>query len=245
MYSHQYRPLESPANWARFRVARENSILMEPDLESGAFLVLHTAHELHECVDLPAQSLRTSWLETNEYFDANDRTQRPPLACHPLYVIAVGDDECERIAYVGKTTSKVPRFSAGHRAVTQLHHPKFAGLSKRLYRCCLVFISKHAGEVPVEWVSPYERASQLLARTEAMLVYHFQPELNTQLKSVPQKFQLSSIHIQNVCGRTSFLHDEFVFQPAPAPVPAVRTKTKSARTLSSALPLKDESARAA
>lgn len=231
MYSLQYRPLEGPGNWTQFWAARKNADLMEPDLESGAFVVLHTAHELYECVDLPAQSLRTAWLETNEYFDANDRAKRPPLACHPLYFITVGDEEDERIVYIGKTTSTVPRFSAGHRAVAQLHHPKFAGLSKRLYRCCLVFISKRNGEVPVEWINPYERASQLLGHTEAMLIYNFQPELNTQLKVTPKDFQLSSIHIQNVCGLTNFLQDEVVCPP----VPSVRLKSKSALSSGSTL----------
>jgi hypothetical protein len=66
-----------------------------------------------------------------------------------------------------------------------LSHPRFAGLSKRPYRCCPVFISKGAGEIPVEWVGPYERAAQLLASTEVMLIYHFRPELNTHLKVSP------------------------------------------------------------
>ena len=207
----EYRPLESGANWRSFLLAKKNQAWHEPNLERGAFLVLHSLHALHDTVALPSQSLNKSWLENDQYFQANDRQASPPLACMPIYLISVGSGNNERIVYIGKTTSSSSRFIAGHKAMTLLHAPKYEGQTKRLYRCCIVFRSDRGDEIPIEWITPYEAGKKLLLTFESILIYHFQPELNKRLKNKLPQTLIGSIHIQNVIYKTEFLNDEFIF----------------------------------
>lgn len=207
----EYHPLASPANWISFQIAKTNHAWHAPNLELGAFLVLHSIHGLHETVDLPSQSLNASWLENDRHFHANDRHAPSPLACMPIYLISVGSGKDERVVYVGKTTSSSSRFVAGHKAMTLLHAPRYGGLKKRLYRCCVVLLSDRKNEIPIEWITPYEAGKKMLSIFESLLIYHFQPELNTQLKSKPPQTSIGSIHIQNVTYKTSFLNDDVIF----------------------------------
>lgn len=210
-YKHEYRPLNSASNWINFSIAKADPSQLEPHLEHSGFLVIHSAHALHETLGLPSQSLARSWQENEDYFRQNDHAKLAPLACHPLYIISVGTDDNERAVYIGKTTSRVARFAGGHKAITLLHHPKYDGRRKTLYRCSLVFLSRRNKEIPVEWVSPYDKACKLLADIENLLIFHFQPELNTMLKKRTPSFDLTSLHIQNICGESDFLHDQFVY----------------------------------
>jgi hypothetical protein len=207
----EYRPLASPANWISFQIAKTNRGWHLPNLEFGAFVVLHSSHALNETVDLPAQSLSRSWQENDLYFRANDRSNPPPLACLPIYLISVGDSLEERIVYVGKTTAKSSRFAAGHSAMTLLHAPRYEGQRKRLYRCCVVLLSDRKNEIPIEWITPYDAGKEMLSTIENILIFHFQPELNTQLKSRPAITSIGSIHIQNVTHETTFLNDSFIW----------------------------------
>jgi hypothetical protein len=207
----EYRPLASPANWVGFQIAKTDKSWHLPHLEFGSFLVLHSAHALHATVDLPAQSLEESWRENDEFFRLGRKSSVPPLVCCPIYLITVGVDAEEKVVYVGKTSSGSSRFAAGHRAMTLLHHPRFEGSRKRLYKCCIVFISVHKKEIPIEWVTPLAGAKLALAIFENVLIYHFQPELNTQLKGRPPNTSLASVHIQNVSGEGSFLNDTFIW----------------------------------
>jgi hypothetical protein len=207
----EYRPLASPANWIGFKIAKTNSDWHSPNLEFGAFLVLHSVHALHETIDLPAQSLNESWFQNDRYFHATEKEALPPLACMPIYVITIGEGESEKVVYIGKTTSKSSRFMAGHKAMTRLHAPRYDGLKKRLYRCCVVLLSGRKNEIPLEWITPYPAAKEMLSTFENILIYNFQPELNTQLKNRAPVTTIGSIHIQNLTSTSDFLNDEFVW----------------------------------
>jgi len=207
----EYRPLESPANWIGFQIAKTNLTWHEPDLEIGSFLVVQYWHPLHEVTTLPAQDLHKSWCENDAYFRANDKSQKPPVACLPIYLISVGSGDKEQIVYVGQTSSRSSRFAAGHKAITLLHAPKFNGLRKRLYRCSIVLLSQRKNEIPIEWVTPYDEGKRLLSAVEGMLIHNFQPELNIRLKTKPPSTKIGCIHIQNISGGNGFLHDTFVW----------------------------------
>jgi hypothetical protein len=152
-----------------------------------------------------------SWQENDSYFHAKDNSCSPPIACQPICLISVSDGAEEKVVYVGKTSSSFSRFAAGHRAMTLLHAPHFEGLNKKLYRCCIVLLSNRSREIPIEWITPYESGKKMLSLIESILIYHFQPELNTHFKKRTVKTSIGSIHIQNVTGKTDFLEDEFIF----------------------------------
>lgn len=207
---HTYRPLESPASYCDFMLGIKDNSLLEPIKARGYFLNLQSVHLLHETVGLSAQSLRKSWHE-NENFCQSDKSGQPPLAAYPIYLITVGDAEKERVVYIGKTSSNSSRFSSGHSAISKLHHPKYDGLSKRLYLCCVVFLSKTLGSIPIEWVKPLGFAESLLNSFEANLIYWEQPELNKQHKSKEPIFEYGQVHVQNLTsGATDFWDDHFI-----------------------------------
>lgn len=207
----EYRPLASPANAIGFQIAKTNIGWLKPSLELGSFLVLQYVHNLHETVGLPAQSLRDVWEENEAYFRSGCTSAKPPLACLPIYLITVGTGSDERVVYVGQTSSKSPRFVAGHKAITLLHAPEYEGMQKRLYRCCVVLLSVRKNEIPIEWVTPYDDGRVLLSVVEGMLIHCLQPELNVKLKRKPPSIKIGSIHIQNVTGDGNYLNDTFVW----------------------------------
>lgn len=202
-----YRPLDKPFNKFNFNRTLEDPSLLIPDKEIGCFLVLQSSHALHETLELTAQSLETSW-QANQKYISSGCPGKPPLACYPIYLITVGDGENERLVYIGKTSSKSSRFSSGHAALTKLHHPKYDGLSKRVYLCCVVFL-KDGHEIPIEWIKPFEFAENLLESFEANLIYWNKPELNTQHIKCEPLFEYGQVHAQNVSGSTLFWHDKF------------------------------------
>lgn len=203
-----YRPLQYPWNNTYFHRALKDPDLFAPEKGGDCFLVVQSVCGLHESVNLAAQSLDESWRENDEYIKSGC-VGTPPLACHPIYLISIGDGEEEKIVYVGKTSSNSSRFSSGHAAISKLHAPEYDGLSKRLYLCGVVFL-KSGKEIPVEWVNPFCHAESLLKSFEANLIYWTQPELNTQHKSSEPIFEYGQVHVQNVTGSTSFWHDKFI-----------------------------------
>lgn len=204
-YELTYRPLEQQNLF--FQRAVKNSSLFTPDKEVGYFLVLQSTFALHETVGLPAQSLEDSW-KINEAYIASTQLDDAPLACYPIYLITVGDVDDETLVYIGKTSSNSSRFSSGHSAISKLHNPKYDGLSKRLYLCCVVFLN-NGQTIPIEWIKPYSKAEQLLKGFEANLIFWNQPELNTQHKVKEPIFEYGQVHAQNVTGDTYFWHDFF------------------------------------
>ncbi|WP_200411017.1 hypothetical protein [Virgibacillus salexigens] len=103
----------------------------------------------------------------------------PPAACYPLYFISAGDDKDEKLVYVGKTSSKIHRFSVGHSAALKLHAPEYDGLSKHIYFGTAVFLDDEKNYMPLEFIQPYKEAKSLLRNLEAGLIYNLMPELNT------------------------------------------------------------------
>ncbi|HHP0482998.1 TPA: hypothetical protein ACRZ2J_004867 [Vibrio campbellii] len=202
-----YRPLEKSFHARYFERSIRDRELLIPDTEVGCFLVLQSVFALHESVSLPAQSLKLAWGKNQAYIKA-DCVGEAPLACYPIYLITVGDGDSEKLVYIGKTSSNSSRFSSGHTAISKLHHPKYNGLTKRLYLCCVVFL-KNGNTIPIEWITPYSKAESLLKSFEANLIYWNKPELNTQHIAAEPEFLYGQVHAQNVTGSTSFWHDYF------------------------------------
>ena len=208
VYELTYRPLDNASNWRQFSRGQINNELLIPEKEVGCFLVLHSSHLLHETVNLPAQSLEVSWSENFDYYK-NKENKPAPIACHPIYLISVDSGINERVVYIGKTSSSSSRFSSGHKAISRLHAPKYDGLKKRLYRCCVVFLN-NTNELPIEWVQPFSYASDLLNLFESYLIYCIKPELNVQHVNNNVDFNYGQVHVQNVTGDTLFLHDNSI-----------------------------------
>lgn len=213
-----YRPMKS--NWLTYHRGQKNFIELQPNLEIGGFLILDQCCSLHETVKINGESLKKSWNKNFEYYEktlsaknwiANKYDIEAPQSCYPIYFFSVGEGEKEKVVYIGKTASEHGRFTNGHKACSLLHHPKYDNLPKRLYQCSIQFLNTKSGIVPIEWVQPLEYALDLLSKIEAMLIYEFQPELNTHYKSNIKQFDMGVIHIQNISSNSSFLWDYFVY----------------------------------
>lgn len=148
------------------------------------------------------------WLDSDEVEMIKRELGEPPCLCYPLYLITVGEHEAERIVYIGKTSAKKGRFRGGHAALSKLLHPKYEGLSKRLYLGALVLLADDTSYQPLEWVKPLKKAQALLASIEAQLIFCFKPELNTHHVFNNNARWPVSLHIQNFSNVTNFLHDK-------------------------------------
>jgi hypothetical protein len=84
-------------------------------------------------------------------------------------------------------------------------------LEKTIYFGGLVFLDSFKGYIPLEWIQPYKDSHDLLISVEAGLIYHFNPELNTQ--SVKKNYSgiPINLNIENWSGTSKFLHGEQVF----------------------------------
>ncbi|GHA42527.1 GIY-YIG nuclease family protein [Photobacterium aphoticum] len=205
---HTFRPLWNYPNQMYLKRGLKNVELLQPTEGIGCFLAIQTANELYKSVDLKPQSLKESWSDNVHYLESNCIGDAP-LACYPIYLITVGDDDDEKLVYVGKTSSSNSRFKSGHKAISLLHHPKYDGLSKRLYQCSVIFI-KDGKHLPIELIQPYELSAEILSSFEANLIYITQPELNVQYRKEEPEFLYSQIHVQNICNETDFWQDEFI-----------------------------------
>lgn len=70
----------------------------------------------------------------------------------------------------------------------------------------MTFLDVHKKHVPLEWISPFDYCKELLESVEASLIYHFQPELNTEhTKRHNSKIPIH-LMIENWTRKTKFLH---------------------------------------
>lgn len=209
----------------------ENIDKIKPLFEHGSFLSIDKHYYLYEIDNAEAQSLEVSWSKTEDYINKAmdiiegnfdivlDREEsdwiqqelhKPPTHCYPIYIVTVGEGESEKVVYIGKTSSKKNRFSGGHKVAIKLHEPKYEGLVKNVYFCCIVFLTENNDYIPLEWIHPKEQALDLLDSIESYLIYVFSPELNVQKKSKNFSKYDIHFHIQNFSGHSKFLDDTFV-----------------------------------
>lgn len=203
----------------------------EPNQEYGGFVGIDLAIPLHESVDLPAESLRKSWdnvqryvrealsliksegeagfLDREEVYEIKENMGDPPAFSYPLYFISVGEGSDEKLVYIGRTSAEVGRFQGGHRAISRLHAPEFAGLTKTLYLAMVVLLNEDY--LPLEWVIPIEKAEGILLSVEAQLIYHYKPVFNEQQIKRYNPSWPTVINIENHSGYSNFLHEDAVY----------------------------------
>jgi hypothetical protein len=210
---------------------------VKPEYEYGGFVALDKYCELHDSINLKAQSLHASWQKTQQYvseayeiIDASigeslsldseesvmilDELGDPPEPCYPIYIISVDSKDGELPVYIGKTSSNNCRFAGGHDAITKLHDPIYHGLEKKLYLGCVMLLAKNKSYYPLEWVTPLSAAKDVLRSIENQLIYDLKPKMNVHGKANYLATYPMSIHIQNFSdsGHDSrkFLNDHFV-----------------------------------
>lgn len=190
------------------------------------FVALDTFFEVHEAPQTPLKTLEQSWTDTKLYvlracqllgrirpgraLSNDERTTvlnalgEPPGPAWPLYFFTVGDLNEERIVYIGKTNAKTHRFYSGHSAITSLHRPEYSGLRTRLYLATVTIYSDEGHYIPLEWVHPNALRNILWSDAEARLIYHFQPELNTDLKAADASKMPTQLTLHNYAGTKNF-----------------------------------------
>lgn len=188
------------------------------ELEYGGFLSPVANCHLSEALNLNPQSLSLSWKENYKYIkkameisnndEGNwiDREEvymikeaigEPPLPCCPIYVITIKKEEKEKIVYIGKTSSETSRFAGGHRVAVELHKPIYNDYEKIIYQCLVILSDKDKNYLPLEWISPLNKAKEMLDSVESQLIYEFKPELNVQKKVKYCAKYPFQIHIQD------------------------------------------------
>lgn len=206
---------------------------LKPCLELGAFISLDIAVDLYLANTIDTGNLYDSWHKNKEYIeraceianvnedncydlDHEEKTWileelgEPPECCYNLYFITVYNDTDERLVYIGKTDSKKSRFVNGHLAALKLHNPKYNMFNKRIYFGTITFLSKENEYVPLEFITPFSEANELLCKMEALLISHFNPELNVKSEQV-REMQDLIVHIQNFSDVSGFLDDYMVY----------------------------------
>ncbi|MBP2658039.1 MAG: hypothetical protein H6Q69_1071 [Firmicutes bacterium] len=205
----------------------------KPCFEMGAFIALDIAVDLYFVNTVDTGNLFDSWHKNKELIEkaceiANvsedngydldneekgwilEELGEPPECCYNLYFITVYDDANERLVYIGKTDAKKSRFINGHLVALKLHNPKYNMLNKRVYFGTITFLSKENEYVPLEFITPYNEANNLLCEMEALLISHFVPELNVKREHV-DKLKDLIVHIQNFSDVSAFLNDYVVY----------------------------------
>lgn len=209
----------------------------DPNFEMGAFIEIGEYTDLHKVREFYSGNLESAWLKTREYIEQalglalysledadegedfsldneakawiNIKLGEPPLASYNIYIITIYNDKEEKIVYIGKTDAKKSRFSNGHLAALKLHNPIYDDYKKRVYFGTAIFLDKNKDYLPLEYITPLEKAKELLSFTEKILINHFKPELNTQ--NIDIKDPISTIfHIQNFTDTTLFEGDVFI-----------------------------------
>ncbi len=150
-------------------------------------------------------------LDNEEKWIILNELGEPPLCCYNLYFITIYNTEEEKLVYIGKTDSRKSRFSNGHLAALKLHNPKFNQYYKRVYFGTLMFLSKDREYIPLEFITPFEKAKKYLSEIEALLIDWFNPELNVKSESIGSMKYISTVHIQNFSQVSNFLHDYFIY----------------------------------
>lgn len=137
-------------------------------------------------------------LDKEEQYLVQEELGELPLFCLPIYLVTVGAGLSERVVYVGKTTTS-RRFSNGHHVALKLHHPKYDGQQKQVYRCSVLF-DIHEEYVALEWIEPEELSVRMLDCIESVLIHALQPDLNTAKRRKPNIGKPVFIHVQNFAG---------------------------------------------
>ncbi|WP_336234828.1 hypothetical protein [Achromobacter dolens] len=205
------------------------------------FVTLESVVSLHETIRLEAESFAESgnrtWsylrrmmtmLNVNADFSASGKNRwitseereiileelgPPPPYCYPLYIISVDDGRSERIAYIGKMSSRTPRFRNGHPAVTKLHAPEYEGRVKRVYLCSVVFRGVDFTYATIEQIQSVNYADAILASLESQLIYYFKPPLNSSSSVTENSKWKWSISLANNTGQTNFLSGAICHHP--------------------------------
>lgn len=202
---------------------------IEINFKEGSFLSLDKHFYLHEVEKASPQSLSTSWDKTNNYikealkFTKNKNILNkeeikkitaelgePPVHCYPIYIVTIEDDSEEKVVYIGKTSANKNRFLGGHKVALKLHNPKYNGKIKNVYFACVMFLTENKNYLPLEWISPKEKALELLDSIESYLIFNIKPELNIQkIKKNYSKYDFY-FHIQNSSNYSNFYNDKFI-----------------------------------
>lgn len=143
--------------------------------------------------------------------EIEEQLKTPPEACYPIYIITVGNDEEERVVYIGKTSSTKHRFRGGHSAALKLHSPEYEGLTKHIYFGTVTFLSNNKQYMPLEFIQPYEVAGDLLNSLEAGLIFNLKPELNTIHRNRNNAHYSMLVNVENSSNRPNLLDKKQVF----------------------------------
>lgn len=208
-----------------------------PCWEKGAFLSLDEAVELYMADTVNTGNLQDSWEQNQEYiiqaceigqyesiedayehgFDLDNEQKRwilselgkPPYCSYNIYIVTIYNEVEEKVVYVGKTDSQASRYKNGHKVALKLHNPKYKNYYKRVYFGTIMFLSEQCQYIPLEFITPLEKAKGYLSNFEARLINHFRPELNSRREQVGELKDIS-IHIQNFSKVSGFLNDYFI-----------------------------------
>lgn len=151
--------------------------------------------------------LEGGWLDREEQSWILEELGEPPLPSLPIYLMACSDSQGEEIVYIGKTKNS-SRFSGGHTAALKLHAPQYSKKEKKIYRSTVWFHNDNE-YISLDWVQPESLAYKILDSIESHLIYHLQPELNTDKKKKNYAKWDFYIHIQNFL-EGAFLNDKFI-----------------------------------
>jgi hypothetical protein len=221
-----FRPLTAWVYGERFFMKGIEYYEHDVHVPDRMFVALDVFFEIHEAPRTPLKTLEQSWMDTKAYvaeacrligrdrpgfsLSVEDRQKvllalgEPPGPAWPLYFFTVGDQAEERIVYIGKTNAKSHRFYSGHSAITALHRPEYRRLRTRLYLATVTMYSDEGHYIPLEWVHPAILRNTLWSDAEAQLVYHFQPALNTELKTRDASKMPTNLTLYNYSGTKSF-----------------------------------------
>lgn len=151
--------------------------------------------------------LEGGWLDRWEREEIITNLGYPPKPSLPIYLITYGDNECEQLVYVGKTTN-TSRFNRGHSIALKLHAPEYFNKTKHIYRATVWFYFNDE-YISLDWIQPFDLASEILDSIESQIIYSLQPQLNIQKRKKEYTKWKFYIHIQNFTVRP-FLNDEFI-----------------------------------
>lgn len=218
-------------------ITPENLMLNNsPNFEYGAFIGFDECIELYRVNEFDSGNLKDSWRNTKDYInsaleliqgDINEcsfgyldneekdwilnELGEPPLGSYNIYLITIYNENEEKIVYIGKTDSKKSRFSNGHLAALKLYNPIYDSYKKRVYFGTIMFLDSDSNYLPLEYITPLEKAQELLNNTEKLLINHFKPELNTQNLYILENELKVNFHIQNFTETKLFKGDVFIY----------------------------------
>lgn len=199
-----------------------------PDLLKYLYLSLDVVVPLHEADTILTGNTNESWRLNREYIkkalklliideedcdmelaedekeEVLEKLGEPPYSCYNLYFITIKNDTEERIVYVGQTNGQKSRFISGHHAALKLHAPQYNGYQKYVYFGTVTFKSTDEKYLPIECLETTGQIKHLLNDIERILIYAFEPELNTQ----KYKYNLINqprLQIENHTGTSDFL----------------------------------------